>query len=265
MASTSRASVENCIARSADRPRDWPRVLGAPIIFHARRYLLTWQRNPFFRSDCSAAPFLVAAITIASCTTAAEHCIAGASLSCACADGSTGAQVCGADGTLGLCSCNATDAARDRDAGLPVSDSGASEAGADAWSGTLNCGGTTCSSDLYVCRQNMCVMSMPDGGGRSCGSYQQGVTYAVTSNTCGFAADTFDLFYLSACPAHYANGHLHASCDHMYEDVLVTYDGIGSFDCDGVTFTCSTVLTADFTLSITCSYGAAGACTLGFE
>lgn len=252
---------------SIDRPRGSRRRSVARIVFHAGGYLRAGYKESLFRSACSAAPFLAALIGLAGCTSSAGRCIAGASLACACANGSTGAQTCGSDGTLGPCSCEGSDAGTNDDAGV-IADA-SFDAGADAWSGTLNCGGVTCSSADYICRQNMCVMSTPDSGAPSCGDYQQGIVYRVTTNTCGFNASTFTITSLGPCSRLEANGRLHLSCtDGTTTDALVTYDGIGTFDCAGVMFTCTSVLTPDFMLSITCSYGAVGGprtCDLGFN
>ncbi|MEM9073076.1 MAG: Ig-like domain-containing protein [Myxococcota bacterium] len=63
--------------------------------------------------------------------TTSDECIEGASIACACTDGRTGAQICLADGTLGVCECTGGF----RDSGVPdsrVRDAGGSDTGVDA-------------------------------------------------------------------------------------------------------------------------------------
>ncbi len=76
---------------------------------------------------------VVGSCTAAPTSDAPHACIAGASLSCACTDGRSGAQVCGDDGRLGACICTSVDAAAPLtdaiasplDIGAPSADSGA--------------------------------------------------------------------------------------------------------------------------------------------
>src|SRR5262245_22380871 len=52
----------------------------------------------------------VAAIASAGCLISESTCIPGASLSCTCSSGVSGAQICKSDGTLGSCVCDSTGA-----------------------------------------------------------------------------------------------------------------------------------------------------------
>jgi hypothetical protein len=49
---------------------------------------------------------LLALALLCACSEGKSHCIPGASSACACSDGSSGAQVCRADGTFDICVCS---------------------------------------------------------------------------------------------------------------------------------------------------------------
>ena len=63
-----------------------------------------------------------------------SSCVPGASVSCSCANGKTGAQVCASDGTLGSCSC---------DTGTGTGGNGSGTGGASGSGGTTGTGGST--------------------------------------------------------------------------------------------------------------------------
>ncbi len=70
--------------------------------------------------DDRAAFGLMALVVLAGCGGGSSLCVVGESISCACTDGRTGAQVCQADGTFGACACTGAG----EDAGRGSADAG---------------------------------------------------------------------------------------------------------------------------------------------
>lgn len=79
-------------------------------------------------------------LACAGCDGGPSACTPGMSIACACSDGRTGAQVCNADGTFGICMCEGFmfDAGRREDAGRDVDAGRDSDAGREVDAGRLD-------------------------------------------------------------------------------------------------------------------------------
>ena len=77
---------------------------------------------------------LASLLVACSSSSSPSSCVQGASVSCSCANGKTGAQVCASDGTLGACSC---------DTGTGTGGSGSGTGGATSSGGTTGTGGSS--------------------------------------------------------------------------------------------------------------------------
>jgi hypothetical protein len=76
---------------------------------------------------------LASLLVACSSSSSPSSCVPGASVSCSCANGKTGAQVCASDGTLGACSC---------DTGTGTGGSGSGTGGATGSGGATGTGGS---------------------------------------------------------------------------------------------------------------------------
>ena len=127
-----------------------------------------------------------------------QACIPGASVACACTDGSTSAQVCKADGSgLEACACGqAPDTVGPGDDGTGPDDEvdvgGKPDTGCVPDCGTRTCGPDGCGGSCGACSEGVCLDGTccvaacqgktcgPDGCGGACGTCAEGVCLAGT-------------------------------------------------------------------------------------
>lgn len=133
------------------------------------------------------------------------------------------------------------------------------DGGADS-GGPVACGDFVCGPG-FECVRGMCQLPQPDSGMPACGMFQVDEHYAPTSNTCGLLVSYLRPTTVS-CSTHTLSGMLHlAGCDSA--DQVVTPDGV-DFMCDSTGFHCTTNMTPDFHLTVDCTYGGGGSCSVGF-
>ena len=121
-------------------------------------------------------------------------CIPGKSVSCACPNGSTGAQICKDDGTFGACVCNGTDGGPGEDASPNPcqTDNGGCSPDADcSWSG----GGVTC-----TCKQGY------SGNGKSCSDVDECATSPRPCDTNAICTNTVGAFECECNPGYAGDG-----------------------------------------------------------
>lgn len=139
----------------------------------------------------------------------------------------------------------------DADSGVPMGDGGSTMGD----TGTQDVDGGSDSGAVIV----------PDSG-PSCGTFVEGVHYMPTNNTCGFSVEYFRPTSLN-CPLTSISGMMYiAACGdnpHPYGEQVVTPDGVDII-CDPAWFHCTTHTTPDFHLTVECTYGGGGTCTVSF-
>ncbi|MFK8002333.1 MAG: hypothetical protein AB8H86_22245 [Polyangiales bacterium] len=136
---------------------------------------------------------LLFVVGLAGCGDDDAGCVEGMSITCACTDGSSGAQVCQADGRYAACVCggrpSGTDAETPFDAG-PGFDGG-SGSGVSCESRGANFNGQSCGERFVACTNTFTYAVQCDGTNCRCieNDIEQGSF--PESNYCGDISDAF--------------------------------------------------------------------------